>query len=362
MKRLRESSSYSIFLQFVKYVLVAGVILLGVLSASSTRKNGLIIRPGYILGFVENQTKRVRIRYSHDGQQWKSGNFPSAKTNSGVGLACYNVGIPNVAFFSDTSNNLMAVWGIGPDVWDSRAYGANLNEKAFSAPSATYVGEDSFLVAFRAYSGALSVRAFNTSTKRWLSVSLAPAHSLNSDVAGVAITRVDDKILLAWRRTSNDKIVTALGEFAMTTVGQETFPLINWTRVTTFDIDESGYGDPLSYPALTNDGSDFYLGVVRRSRPGQLSHDGLFIYSGDGSTWNHYTNIGGIPLNADITVDIRPGGPLLAAVVGPAYYVPSHAAVYRYDNGSWTELDADTVFGWTPQDYMALSLITNIKE
>jgi len=177
-----------------------------------------------------------------------------------------------------------------------------------------------------------------------------------------------NKVLLAWRRTSGGLyyMITALGDLTIVDIEGQDFPVINWTRVSTFTLSETDYNDfPGSDPSVTHDNDRFYLAFVRKSKAsaGGQSHASLFVYSTDGTSWNRYTSLGdpegGFPLGATVTVTAYSSGQLLAAAVGSS---PDHLGVYRYSGSSWTKLDANSVFHWTPRTLTGLSLITTIRE
>ena len=75
-----------------------------------------------------------------------------------------------------------------------------------------------------------------------------------------------------------------------------------------------------------------------------LGRDDLFVYSStDGVSWSLLARRG-IPLNAFVNIAARSDQSVIAAVVGTAKY-----EVHRFSGGSWTELNAQAIFGQTPK-------------
>lgn len=368
-----KKTSKAAFWHLVKYVFLSIVFVVGILGMASTRPpdgpdgpDGIEIQKVYILAFAEAGSNRIQVCWSKDGQTWSSSsNFPSQTTSLGIGATSSAVGLINLVFWADASNKLQAVWGLGPDGWDNRPAGPSLTQSLLSAPTAAYAGESLYLVAFRAEGDMVAVRALNSSTRKWLSISIAPAHNNNSNVLGSpAIAILNGKVVLAWRRSGTMEI--ARGDLQITTVGGEKVPIVNWTNIYTFSLTESGYGYPRSDPALTQDGSNFYLGFVRRTTGGPLQADWLFVHpSNDGVTWGTPIKKGNVPLYALVNISARSDGSLLAAFIGPSTGPSKKRALYKYAGGTWTEIlettsssSPDAVFGSLPS-LKKFALITN---
>lgn len=348
-----KKTSKGMFWRLVKYVSLSIVFLVGILGMTSTRppnggpNGGIEIGKVYILAFVESGTSRIRVRWSTDGQTWSSSNnFPFAITGLGVCATSSGRGAMSQVWWVDTSNKLQVVWGLGADNWDTSPAGySTLTQSVLSGPTAAYAGESLFLVAFRTEGDVVAVRALNISTREWLSISIAPAHVNNSDVLGSpSIAILDGKVVLAWNRPGTLEI--ACGELQIATVGDEKLPTVDWTNIYTFSLTESGFGSPRN-PALTHDGSNFYLGFVRRDQRGGYQGDWLFVHpSNDGVTWKAPIEGLLIPQDPLLEISVRSDGSLLAAFIGTS----GRRGLHKYAGGTWTEIlstlsSSDAVFG-----------------
>jgi hypothetical protein len=351
--------------RLVQYLSLLTIFVFGIISVIATRiptPPPIEIKKVYILGFAENGSDRIRVRYSEDGQTWLDGKFPDAATSFGVGGTSTIQGAMNIIFWTDSSNKVECIWGLGTEIWDTRPTGPALDQKAFSSPSAADIGDNLYLVAFRTQEDQVSLRVLNSSSRRWLSISLAPANALNSDVwSRPAITVLNGTILLAWYR-SDFSVAIAKGNVVVTSVGSEKIPVIDWTNIYQFSTTESGYGAPVSQAALTHDGNNFHLGFARMTLGGPLQRADLFVYSSaDGVSWGSSTKKVGIPLVPRIDIAARSDGSIVAAVVGP----PTHRSLYKYSGGSWTTIleshstSPDSIFGWVPNGNREIVLFSN---
>jgi hypothetical protein len=347
------------FRNLVKFVALSAVLIFGMGANYCTRPcenppcDVLTATKVYLLAFKEAASDRIRVRWSEDGQTWSSSSsFPNETTSVGIGSTSSADGLLNLVLWADSSNKIQAVWGLGTDVWDTRPTGPSLDQDVLSAPMPAYAGENIYLVAFRTTGDIVTVQALNSSTRKWLSTSLAPAHSNNSNVSGRPdIAILNGKVVLAWHRSDNT-VGVARGDLQIATVGGVKTPIINWTNNNTHQFTESGFGVPVSDLAITHDGSTFYLGFDRKTLGGPLQAEWLFVYpSNDGITWGTPIKLGQVPLYSVMNISARSDGSLLAAFINSS---TTKRRLYKYSGGSWTEImkanssSSDSVFYWVP--------------
>ena len=303
-------------------------------------------KESYMLAFAEQGSSRIRVRWSWDGLAWNDGNFPDQFTNVGVGAVSDRHGVMRMVLWTDADNEIRALWGFGPTVWDSSPDPASPRQIALSAPSASWPPDrKTRLVAFRTEGDVVALRVFDVEARKFLDFSLAPVgtDAKNDNVKKrPAIVALGNKVLLAWERQTSLQMA----------VGTISGNIIDWTNKYTFEmpvnIGDTDYSGILGAPTLTHDHNKYYLGFRRGTIGGQLAREDLFVYSSaDGISWTLLPEIG-IPLYALVNIAARSDGTLIAAVVGgdPANPEPR---VYRFSGGSWTEQNAESIFGYTPK-------------
>lgn len=306
---------------------------------------------GYYLAYVQSGTSNVKVRWE-ENNTWHDGNIETTisahhgvcvSTDNGLLslLACRK----RVGLFSST---LSLTMGLGAGYYDEpREYTISI----LSAPSLAYVGNSDWLITYRTTGDKIVLRAIG-SNLRLLQVNLAPidAYFKNDHVRDQpSIAYLNGKLLLAWKRRVGDTygLRIAVGNYSPGDAE------IGWIHYGDFPVTETNYSyfnDTQYSPAITQEGSKFYFGIIRGTRRPPdyegsfLSRDDLFIYtSTDGINWSFTAKKVGVILRGSLSIAARPDGSIIAVIVSP-----DKKQVLKY-NGSWSELNADSVFNGTPK-------------
>jgi hypothetical protein len=313
----------------------------------------ILTKERLILAYCQDGSSRIRVRHSVDAQTWYDNDFPNETTDKGVGVANNPSSAYGFASFP-RANQMRFVWGLGGLAWDQTAQSPT-SQAVLSAPSATYVGDSKWLVAFRKSGDAVAVQIFDSSQRQFGVLDVAPAVGAQNDhVASRApIVSFGNKIVLVWKRAATN-VTLRIASGSTTSTGTP-----NWTNMNSLSlpnqIGTSCYGPVYSEPALAHDHNQFYLGFTRRTSrcagdTGEfLSREDFFLYSSaDGVNWTLSTQIPGVPLNSFVNIAAFSDGTLVAAFVGSPGQSQS-PLVKKLSGGSWTPLNASSVFGRTPK-------------
>lgn len=314
---------------------------------------------GYMLAFAEEGTYRIRVRWSMDGDTWEDADFPNvtASPYHGVGAASDELGALTIIPWTNNSNNIEVVWGLGVTFESSSSVVST--DIAGSAPSAVKGAGDQWLIAYTKAGNAVTVRIYDPSDRGFLPSDFAPIQAKSNAFCRPALVRLRDKVILAW--LSGEYMRDSIG-FAVGDISESGIP--NWTSTYFFNLPSqfrgSCYSDlaPHPEPVLTHDHDRFYLGFIRQTKRcpdvidrGLVKED-FFLYSStDGLSWSYNGTKGQIPLYSFVNIAGRSDGSIIVAMVNPQDRGVYNKQVYRWvagGNPEWTLLDF--VFGpYTPQ-------------
>lgn len=344
----------------LKWIQLIVIILISffLFSANNCKKtHKKIDTRSYMLAFTEKGTSRIRVRWSSNGNTWKSSKFRNEKTNLGVGIGADSEGILRIIPWVTTSNNVKFAWGLG-GVFDQETYSVT-TQTATSAPSAVYGKKYNWFVAFRTSGNTIALRTYNSHERKFLDRNDAPIeNALNDNVGGrPALCRLKTNLIMAWERLGHIRLAVAniSSDGGLTWTSKHFLSIPDHVGNTYYSLVD---GDP----SLTHDNSNFYIGFTRRTkRPPHyegefLVRNDLTIYkSSDGISWSYFTKMQRIPNRPIVNIAARSDGSILAAVVGDNKY-----AMYRYETGHFncTELNKQSVFNWTPKPWQQFALIS----
>lgn len=299
---------------------------------------------GYYLAYVQSGTSNIKVRWE-ENNTWHDGNIPTATSAShGVCVTTDNEAFSLLAWMKN-SVTLCLNMALGAQYGNTTEYATSI----LSAPSLAYVGNSVWLITYRTTGDKIVLRAIRNGL-RLSQVNLAPieAYFKNDHVRHQpSIAYLNGKLLLAWKRKVGDTcgLQIAVGNYSPGDAE------IRWMHYGDFPVRETNYSiisDAQYSPAITQEGSKFYFGIIRstiRSSPeGEfLSAQDLFIYtSTDGINWSFTASKAGVINDGSLSIAARPDGSIIAVIVSP-----SKKQVLKYI-GSWSELNADSVFNGIP--------------
>lgn len=288
----------------------------------------------FFLAFAEAGTSEIKVRYSSDGISWEDGNFTGGSAGTsfyGVTAAADNLGLTHIVM-TDANNAINFVWGLGPNHWDNFA----VSEPSFppaSAPSAAYVGENLWLVAFRRSDGAITADIYDSNQKRFIA-EVAPQGSLNSEDCNLyanhpAVSNMNGKLLLVW--CNNGKLVSAVGEVRGNIPTFSEPHLISLPGDTVF---QEGF---ISSPAIAHDHDKFFVTVVRPRTGGGHGWGVEVQQSNDGVTWTlHSRPSMPVSYGTYLAIGGKSDGVLILAAVREEDNI---ANALILSNGTWTSLN-----------------------
>ncbi len=341
-----------------RFLLLIPILLLITLGCRNC--NGKQDKESYFLVYTKNNSSQLFGRYSIDGSTWNNANIPVNATNGinyfGSCAITDNDGVMHIVMFNNTNNRIEFLWGLGPTIWDTRP--SSVTSKPFSsAPSASYFGDNKWLVAYRLKDNTISVSLYDASnSERRFIGDFAPFDNLNSNVAGrPSITILNKKVVMAWRRNKTD-LITIVGNIEANSIRwksamQVEIPIIYLNDEHTSYI-SSGV---ISNPDITHDHSDFYIGFSRASRTFQNSGDPLHHYkmnlikSSDGINWSQLTCAAfTLVENSEIQIAGRSDKTILIAAILDRSINNISFAKYQLANNQFTQYstsETNRIFG-----------------
>lgn len=308
----------------------------------------------FMFSYIDRQG-RVRVRWSQDGWRWEDGDIQTSPIHdSGVGSAAGvdNVGLARWIAYPDISGRLVLHAALGA-VFDSNGDTVP-TVQTHGAPAMTAISGGNWVVA--TLGGSLNQAAvfnvFNNPSSLTDITSNVPAAVENNQLLRPPqIMSRGGTFVAAWMRWQ--AVGTARVPIGIRILrGTDAGGTIAWQGDSPFTNTEPGFGGALTDPALTHDGQDFLLGVIRRESGG--GDEFLFIYrSPDAITWTLSERIE-VPFGTGTTVRIAAHGTgkMFVGVNGT-----SSASFYRKWKGEWEPVHGANVYGTSRPNWYPFSVI-----
>ncbi|MCE7743522.1 MAG: hypothetical protein GPJ52_00140 [Candidatus Heimdallarchaeota archaeon] len=321
----------------------------------------------FVLAFSDNTTPLTIIRYSNDGINWESGNFPSADhyyaSSHGPGLMAHDNGVLHFLMYDSLldGGSISFAYGL-VDIWDQSSRSTPIS-RPYSAPAGAHLEDNLYIITYQTSNDDLFVGIWNESSRDFLPGNYAPT-TYNSNIYGrPSITILNGLILLAWTRwVSQDyyQLITTTGTFDGSYIILET-PI----EVSLPYVADSYMAGCQSQPDVCNDGETFYITVIREeSSSGLHGWDAILLESTSGDSWTNQRVIDGSARRYSyVNIACGTGGKLLLAYIrdedgGTSNTI--HAKLYDPQNGwSSQSIDIDDMFGQTSAYPRQFSLISS---
>ena len=154
----------------------------------------------FVLAYSDNSIPKIIIRYSMDGINWDSGDFPSSEhfsiSSHGPGLMADDYGVIHFLMY-DSSRSINFVYGLGPAIWDQFSSVSTTTSSIRSAPVGAHLEDSLYIITYQTSNDKLFVGIWNESSRDFLPGDYAPI-TKNSHVYGrPSITIKNGLILLA---------------------------------------------------------------------------------------------------------------------------------------------------------------------
>lgn len=319
----------------------------------------------FVLAYSDNSTPYIITRYSNDGINWNSGDFPSSShydiMSHGPGLMADDNGVLHFLMY-DSSGSINFVYGLGPSIWDQSSVSTTTRTPK-SAPAGTHLEDDLYIITYRTSTEDLFVGIWNESSRDFLPGDYAPTIK-NSHVYGrPSITIKNGLILLAWTRWSSQgyyQLITTTGAFDGSYIIFETPVEVSLPYVA--DSYKTGCQ---SEPDVCNDGETFYITVIREeSSSGLHGWHAVLLESTSGDSWSNQRVIDASARHYSyVNIACGTGGKLLLAYIRDEDDSSTnviHAKLYDPQNGwSSQSIDIDDMFGQTNAYPRQFSLISS---
>ena len=308
----------------------------------------------YMFSYIDRQG-RVRVRWSQDGWRWEDGDINTAPAHdSGVGSASNvdGVGLTRWVAYPSFSGRLVLHAALGATFDPSGNEFSAVRTRG--APTMTAISGSNWVVA--TLGGNLNQAAvFNVFDGRNTLTDITPANPvpiLNDQLQRPPqIMSRGGTFVAAWMRWQTVGPTRVPIDIRVLR-GTDASGTIVWQGSSLFGNSEPGFTGPLTDPALTHDGSEFLLGVVRQETAS--NDEFLFIYrSSDAVSWTLSDRLE-ISFDAGTTVRMAAHG-LEKMMIGVNR--TSSAGFYRKWKGEWESVRGANVFGTQRPDWFRFSLI-----
>jgi hypothetical protein len=242
----------------------------------------------------------ISLRNSKDGLTWTSVDFPqSILSTTGPGIAADTLDIVHFLATGDKTGHTVGQFGLGPTAYTIATPEILDKSTALamqSAPALAPAGTNKWYVAFRQNNSVkllLLTRTVKVGTNqfdyKWTDTT--PVLSVNNTLVQgkPSIAVIGDKVLLSWYRGSTP------AELQMVVGTITTSGTVTWKGGYVFPYTHSSAGAVELAHDLTQDGSQFVLGVVREDLPASppLKLYSLHTYgSKDGQQWQALSVLG----------------------------------------------------------------------
>jgi len=308
----------------------------------------------YMFTYIDRE-ERVRVRWSQDGWRWEDGDLQTAPSHdSGVGSASNvdNVGLTRWIAYPSFTGRLVLHAALGA-VFDNSGNTFS-SVQTHGAPAMTAISGGNWVVA--TLGGSLNQAAvFNVFDSPNTLTDITPANPAtiqnNQLLRPPQIMSRAGTFVAAWMRWQ--AVGTARVPIDIRVLrGTDSGGTINWQGSSLFTNTEPGFSAALTDPALTHDGGDFLLGVIRRENVGNDEH--LFIYrSSDAINWTLSEQLE-IPFGTGTTVRIaaHSSEKMFIGVNGG-----SSASFYRKWKGEWESVRGANVYGTRRPNWYRFSII-----
>ncbi len=352
MKILDQISS---FRRSLRIILACSFVALTAVTCPPT--TGPIIGPNdtYMFSYIDSGGI-IRVRWSQDGWRWEDGDVQTGSIHdSGVGSASIvdNVGLVRWLAYPDFSGRLVLHAAIGA-VFDSSGGNSFPSVRTRGAPTMSAITGGNWVVA--TMGGNLNQAAvfnlFDSSNNLTDITPTNPAAIQNNLlVRPPQIISRGGTLVAAWMRWQAVGTLRVPVDIRVLR-GTDAAGAINWQGSSLFTNTEPGFSVALTDPALTHNGSEFLLGVIRRENGGNDEH--LFIYqSSDAVTWTLSDQLE-VPFGTGTTVRMaaHSNEKMFVGVNGSG-----SASFFRKWKGQWEPVRGANVFGTQTPDWFRFSVI-----
>lgn len=346
------------FVLLPRSILLGLLFVAGILSIMATNHGPTItIGPNdtFMFSYIDRQ-EHIRVRWSQDGWRWEDADIQTGSIHdTGIGSASLvdNVGVTRWLAYPNISGRLVLHAGIGA-VFDSGGGRTFNNVSTHGAPSMTAISSGHWVVG--TLGGSLNQAAvFHVFDDQNNLIAITPTNPAaignNQLVRPPQIMSRNGTFVAAWMRWQ--AVGTARVPLDIRVLrGTDTGGTINWQGGSQFTNSESGFGAALTDPALTHDGNNFLLGVIRQQNG--TNKQFLFIYrSSDAVSWT---------LSEKFEVHIGTGTTVRIAAHGSEKMFvgvndTGSASFYRKWKGEWETVRGANVFGTQRPNWYRFSII-----
>lgn len=330
--------------------------LLPLIGISCPPRDGPVIGPNDTFMFTYiDRDGQIRTRWSQDGWRWEEADLQtSAIYDGGVGSAASvdNVGAMRWIAYPDTFGRLILHGGLGA-AFDSGGTLAS-DVETHGAPAMTAISSGRWVVA--TLGGTLNQAAvFHAFQNPRTLTDVSPANP--GAIRNERLLRPPQVIsrggvfVAAWMRWQMAGPARVPDDVRILR-GTDAGGTVDWLGSAEFDVTEPGFGGALTDPALSHDGSDFLLGIIRRESGG--GDERLFIYrSPDALNWSLAEQFE-VPFGTGTTVRLAAhgSGKMFVGVNGT-----SSASFYRKWKGEWEPVRSANVWGTARPHWYPFSII-----
>jgi hypothetical protein len=326
-------------------------------------------KESFMLAYVDS-TQRIRVRYSDDGLSWSLGDPQSATADAGIGAAASEdgVGVTRILVHNGNVGRFHFRFGLGPQVWDATdkqpGSAADVPTAAPSmrgVPQVAYGSSPGWLVTNLGGGSGFVPTVLRYSSSSGTLTDVSPgATELNLGSLNVlqapAIVSHAGRVVLAHLRHNGIGNSATLADLRILAGNIGSGGVPTWSAAYTFNPSETGYGPPVSRPALGYNNRQFLLGVLRQATAGGALR--LFIHgSNDGLSW--------LPVRTFDQVPPQPPDALSVGLAGKSdgtmvvmFTAPGVAKMYRSTGGGWSEVAGTVVFSLNTPNWYPVALIS----